>query len=334
MESLCAEVFRTDDRSVAKFIHADGSETAIKCVLSQSTFADPATGALSTRYADRNKYSIFISSSRGCYLRCPFCHLTLKNCAYRKLDAAQILRNLQAAVQLELAERPELAQRYVKLSWMGMGDALNQPALVREVSLALLDWLLAKGYARGLDSVDLSTVMPDVAETWVTEFAGLNQDLARYPHNPDSAQIEQAEWSTQERYADRSSFRLFYSLHSAIQATRDRMAPNTMPLARAVPLLQRLVASGVSVLLHHLFVAGMNDQPAELDALAALLAREFPDTELRVLRYNACDRSPYHEGSVIAELGQRLAGHPRLKIQRSAGQEVQAACGQFIVAGR
>ena len=327
------EIFRTEDNSVTKFVHADGSETAIKCVPSQSTFQNPETGALEVAYTDRNKYSIFISASTGCYLKCPFCHLTIKDSVYKKLSAEQVLSNLQEAVTLELAARPELASRYVKICWMGMGDALSQPEMVKTVSLELLDWILSKGYAKGLDSVDLSTVMPRVSDAWVTLFAGLNRELARYSHNPDSAQIEQAEFSTQTRYADRSSFRLFYSLHSAVQATRDQMAPNTTPLVNAIPLLQQIQAAGVSVLLHHLFVAGLNDKSGEIAALTRLLAAEFPDNELRVLRYNFCDRSPFREwAEIIPLLGQLLRGHKRLKIQISAGKEVQAACGQFLVA--
>lgn len=61
------EIFRTEDGTVTKFIHSDGSETAIKAVPSQSTFIDKETGTVDIRLTDRNKYSIFISSSTGCY---------------------------------------------------------------------------------------------------------------------------------------------------------------------------------------------------------------------------------------------------------------------------
>lgn len=330
---MSSEIYRTDDQSVAKFIHPDGSETAIKCVLSQSTFVDPDTQKVEVRYADRHKYSVFISASTGCYLKCPFCHLTIKDSQYRKLNTAQVLANLQEALTLELAERPALADRYVKLCWMGMGDALNQPAMVREVTLQLMDWIMDKGYAKGLDSVDLSTVMPEVPDTWLTEFAELNRALARYPLNPASAEIEQAELATQTRYRARSIFRLFYSLHSAIQFTRERMAPRTTPLSRAIPKLHALQAAGVSVLLHQVFVEGLNDRLEEVDALVDLLAQAFPNNELRVLRYNFCDRSPFKEwADVIPQLGRLLASHKHLKVQISAGKEVQAACGQFLVA--
>lgn len=56
-------------------------------------------------------------------------------------------------------------------------------------------------------------------------------------------------------------------------------------------------------------------------------------SELRVLRYNHCDRSPYREWPSIEQALATLAhGVSRLKVQESAGAEVAAACGQFLAA--
>jgi adenine C2-methylase RlmN of 23S rRNA A2503 and tRNA A37 len=111
------------------------------------------------------------------------------------------------------------------------------------------------------------------------------------------------------------------------------MVPNTTPLLDAIPRLHALEAEGVSVLLHHLFIKDLNDNEVEVSELVKLLSVEFPENELRVLRYNFCDRSPYREWEeIIPQLGDLLKSHRRLKIQISAGKEVQAACGQFLVA--
>lgn len=326
------EAFHTDDGSVAKFIHADGSETAVKVVKSCSNFRD-ANGLVHTEWVDRNKYSVFISSSLGCYMKCPFCHLTIKDSAYRKLQTAQVVANVKEAIEAEIARKPEMRERYVKLCWMGMGDAVNQPDMVHDATLELMDWLMLKGYTRGLDCVDLSTVLPPVNDLWMPRFAALNRALAVYPVNPESFRIEQAEVATQRVYEDRSRFRLFWSVHSAVQATRDRMVPGAMPLAEAVPKLREFARMGPNLLLHQLFVEGLNDTPSEVDALLALLRDAFPTQELRVLRYNFCDRSPYREWSSIDEAVARIADqHAALKVQVSAGKEVAAACGQFLVA--
>lgn len=326
------EAFHTDDGSVAKFIHDDGSETAVKVVQSCSTFRD-TDGRVTTEWVDRNKYSVFISSSLGCYMKCPFCHLTIKDSQYRKLTADRVVANVKEALMAEVSRRPEMRSRYVKLCWMGMGDAVNQPEMVREGTLELMDWISREGLALGLDCVDLSTVLPPVGNRWVDQFVALNRELAPYPTNPQSFKVEQAEAATHKGYEDRSRFRLFWSVHSARQATRDQMVPGAMPLVDAIPLLKAFADQGPNLLLHQLFVERLNDSPEEVDALLDLLGAHFPKQELRVLRYNFCDRSPFREWDHIDEAVQRISlQHERLKVQVSAGKEVAAACGQFLVA--
>ena len=73
------DVYRTEDGTVSKYIHEDGSETAIKLVKSTQNVLNPITNTMDKVESDRNKYSIFISCSVGCFMKCKFCHLTLKN---------------------------------------------------------------------------------------------------------------------------------------------------------------------------------------------------------------------------------------------------------------
>lgn len=327
------ESFITDDGGVAKFIHSDGSETAVKITKSCSNFLNAETGLIDTEWVDRNKYSVFISASLGCYLACKFCHLTIKDSTYKKLYTNQVVANVKEAVLAEFTRKPEMRDRYVKLCWMGMGDALNQPDMVYDATLELMDWLMSNRYTKGLDCVDLSTVLPKVGEGWIEKFRALNKALEVYPVNPNSFLIEQAELATQKEYQGRSRFRLFYSLHSAIQETRENMVPRAMLLKDAIPLLKRFQAEdGPNVLLHTVFVEGLNDGPDEVSRLLELLAGHFPKNELRVLRYNFCDRSPYREIDHIDRAVSRIAEqHSALKVQTSAGKEVAAACGQFLV---
>lgn len=326
--------FISDDGTIGKFIHADGSETAVKVVKSCSNFKNPDTGYIDTEWVDRNKYSVFISASLGCYMACSFCHLTIKGSSYQKLYTAQVVANVKEAILAEVARKPEMTERYVKLCWMGMGDAVNQPEMVVDATLELLDWLMANGYAKGLDGVDLSTVLPKVGDAWIDHFHALNTALAPYPVNPESFRIEQAELATHKTYLDRSRFRLFYSVHSAVQNTRDKMIPRAMALHDALPLLTRFqTVGGPNLMLHQLFIEGLNDTDAEVDALLALLAEHFPTNELRVLRYNFCDRSPHREWDHVDAAVTRIAEqHTALKVQTSAGKEIAAACGQFLVA--
>lgn len=314
------EILTSADDSVSKYLHADGSETAIKRVLSMQVRLDEVSGELADCGHDRNKYSVFASASRGCYMKCPFCHLTQKRARFRPLEPEEVLANLKAALEHKVQRSPELCQQYIKLSWMGMGDAVNDPALVRYVTVAFLDWVFACGYAKGLDGVDLSTVLPPVGGDWVPVFQALNGYLAEFPANPANAEARQP-------------FRLFYSLHSAVQADREHIVPGAMPLAQAIPLLHRYMDGGAyALVLHHLLIAGLNDSPEAIDAVIDLVTREFPDQELRLLRYNPCATSVLRESQTFVSQVRRLsAAIPRLKVQVSPGSEVSAACGQFIV---
>ena len=328
------ESFITDDGTVAKFIHNDGSETAVKVVKSCSNFKNLETGFLDTEWVDRNKYSVFISSSLGCYMACKFCHLTIKGSQYAKLITDQVVSNVKEAILAEINRKPDMCNRFVKLCWMGMGDAVNQPGMVYDATLQLMDWIMDNGYAQGLDCVDLSTVLPKVSNAWVAQFKALNVALGKYPVNPNSFKIEQAEIATKKEYQGRSRFRLFYSIHSAIQETRDKMVPNAMPIKDALKVLSDFQAdNGPNVLLHTVFVENLNDGESEVSELIRLLQSNFAGTELRVLRYNFCDRSPYREIDHIDRAVAKIAEeHAHLKVQTSAGKEVAAACGQFLVA--
>lgn len=267
-------------------------------------------------------------------MACKFCHLTIKNSSYSKLRTQQVVANVKEAILAEVHRKPEMRDRYVKLCWMGMGDAVNQPEMVYDATLELMDWVMQEGLAKGLDCVDLSTVLPKVGDIWIDIFRMLNEKLIKYPLNPDSFKIEQAEVSTRKQYTERSRFRLFYSLHSAIQETRNKMVPNAMALIDVIPVLARFQENGgPNVLLHSVFVEQLNDGPKEIDALISLLKEHFAGNELRVLRYNFCDRSPYREIDHIDRAVSKIAEqHPYLKVQTSAGKEVAAACGQFLVA--
>lgn len=118
---MAFDIFRTEDNTVSKYIHDDGSETAIKMVKSVQNIFNPLTNEIESRESDRNKYSVFISSSVGCFMKCKFCHLTLKNSEFIKLEEDQIFNNLKEAIQDSIHHNPDLKSKFIKLSWMGMG---------------------------------------------------------------------------------------------------------------------------------------------------------------------------------------------------------------------
>jgi len=53
------DVFRTEGGTVSKYIHEDGSETAVKLVKSIQSVVTPIAKQIETYRTDRKKYSIF-----------------------------------------------------------------------------------------------------------------------------------------------------------------------------------------------------------------------------------------------------------------------------------
>jgi adenine C2-methylase RlmN of 23S rRNA A2503 and tRNA A37 len=308
------EVYRTKDNQVTKYIHNDGSETAIKTVSSCNNIVGVTATA-------RNKYSVFVSISAGCAMNCAFCYLTLKKCGYTKLTAKQIEQNVKDAITAEVAHKPELKDKYIKFSWMGMGDALPHGDIVYQVSINVLNWIFANGYAKGLDGVDLSTVYPNVKNIYFNKFIDLNSALKVYDVNP-------------EHVDGRSPFRLFYSLHSTFQKTRNNLIPGTVPIINAVADLSTLSAlAGVDIIYHQVFLHLRNDYLEEIKGLITFMTSPINhNKELRILRFNSCGGSAFKESEKFNIIVDTLSKSVnKLKYQVSTGSEIKAACGQFLL---
>lgn len=128
------EVYRTIDGTVAKYVHDDGSETAIKTT--------PVTTYGGIYGKVTNKYNIFISTSVGCSVDCRFCYLTTKGCPVYNLTEEEIVGNVLAAIEAEVLHRPDLKNLFCKLSWMGMGDAYFDTQKCIKLLVILQDVLL------------------------------------------------------------------------------------------------------------------------------------------------------------------------------------------------
>jgi hypothetical protein len=331
------EVYRTADNLVGKYVHDDGSETAIKSVNSCSHVLNKMTGKIEEVYVDRRKYTVFASISVGCGVGCKFCYLTVKKCPYLTLTTEGIVVNLQEALKAEIKANPHLKDRYIKLSWMGMGDAFGHSRTVTEATIIFLEWVLKKKYAKGVDGVDLGTVIPQwinnyrsISFDFRKDFINLNEALDKYPKN---------DYNT-----ERSRLRIFYSLHSVsdtqvtpehwiaqnIWDNRTFIIPRALKLDYAVRILKHLRDNGIDVIFHQMFLDGVNDEEKEVQDLIEFV-RNF-GAELRVLRFNKCPNTHYRESRHFDKIVKQLSdGLNKVKYQISPGSEVQAACGQFII---
>ncbi len=323
------EIYRTDDKKVSKFIHKDGSETCIKTVYSVD-YKPNGNGDVDVKVTDRNKYSIFISASKGCAMNCSFCYLTIDDVPFGKLRYDEVIDNIKRAV-MEESKNADLSNKYVKICWMGMGEAILTPDLICKGTIELLDWIMENNLALGLDGVDVSTVLPKIKHNWWTDLHYLNLYLNDYNLNPNNKNVVNREQGSLTEYANRSRFRLFYSLHSATQANREVIIPNAMPIAEAVQDLQCLAFYRIDVIIHHMFLDGINDSVVELDDLIEFMNTNFPDNELRILRYNKHDKSTIRESEAFERCVCYIQTEiEKIKVQVSYGLDVKSACGQFI----
>jgi adenine C2-methylase RlmN of 23S rRNA A2503 and tRNA A37 len=329
------EIYRTKDNLVSKFIHEDGSETAIKTV--KSIINKQEKEKIKIEEEDRNKYSIFISISTGCQFKCQFCYLTMKNSEYKKLEYQKILNNIKEALKEEIKHKPELKDKYVKLSWMGMGDAFNQSDIVLKVTIELLDWIIENKYAKGLDGVDLSTIFPKTNKNWKEDFYKLEKELQKYDINPKSfiKDNENKEYTSTEKYNfKRSRFRLFYSLGSAIEEQKQTIIPFVINTNEAIKeLIEYSKNNKHNLIIHHMFIENLNSSEEDIKQFINFIKENnLEKYEIRILRYNYCDKSKFQESDYFENIIKQIYQHiPNLKVQISAGNEVKAACGQFIV---
>lgn len=324
------EVLINQDKTVYKFVHDDGSETAIKYV-----------GSCSCNEENRNKYSIFVSSSVGCKYSCKFCYLTTKDIKYKSITENKIFKNLKEAVDYFINENLELKQFYVKVCWMGMGeDGLIKKGLMKNVTTKILEYIIKeKNYAIGLDGVDISTIFPKnkIIFNILEDIVYLNNYLKIYKLNPNNnVSVNNDTNSNLNVYENRSIVRLFYSLHSAVEHTRQYLIPNSYDLKTSLKELSVLNNEyNINVIFHQFFIDKVNDKEEDIKELINLIDyfnREFSYFELRILRLNSCEKLQFKESEKFNDIIEELKDKTNVfKVQVSAGSEIKAACGQFLM---
>lgn len=318
--NLRMQIRRSDSGLVVKYIHDDGSETVIKSVNSCGNKVSEKGNSVDVTEIDRNKYSMFVSSSVGCPLKCKFCALTQKGYPYKKLTNNDIVSNVKDTLQNEFEFNRYIGGKFLKLSYMGMGDALLlEPRRLRCLTKEILRVACVDGpYAKGIDGVDISTVVPRKHKGWPFQLGLLNEDLYnRYRMNPDAV--------------GRSPVRLFYSLHDrhgAVVSDKNYMSKD---LIYDIKFLTELTYTfGIDVIIHHMFLDGVNDADDQVSRLLDFLWHFLPFVQLRILRYNDFKDSPYKNSTRFDELVLKCHKEfTNVKYQVSLGTDIGASCGTF-----
>jgi 23S rRNA (adenine2503-C2)-methyltransferase len=234
-----------------------------------------------------------LSTQVGCDVGCRFCASGLDG-ALRNLSVGEVLAQALAVKNL-LAQRGERLSHVV---FMGMGEPLANYAVTVESARRInAAWGLAIGQRR----ITISTVgLPKQIRRLAGE--GLQTTLA-------------------------------LSLHAASEDLR----ADLIPWARRLPLAELLDAcrfyldqTGREITLEYCLLAGVNDRPEDIGALARI-ARDLR-AHVNLMMYNPVAGLPYARPSRESSLGflhdLRSRG-VNVHLRESRGLDADAACGQL-----
>ncbi|HKV98107.1 MAG TPA: 23S rRNA (adenine(2503)-C(2))-methyltransferase RlmN [Gammaproteobacteria bacterium] len=286
------------DRAVGDEAIAEIELAALATPATAAACAPPAgrspKGGPSANASGRYRGTLCISSQVGCAMNCSFC-ATGKQGFNRNLTSAEIIAQVLVAQRALGAERP-----ITNVVFMGMGEPLANYRNVLPVLRILLDDF---GYGLSKRRVTVST-------------SGLVPNLDKLARDCDVA--------------------LAVSLHAPDDALRDELVPinQVHPLAELMAACRRYVAnkdrSHVHVTFEYVMLEGVNDNPEQARALAALV-RDIP-CKVNLIPFNSFPGTNYRRSpqAVIDRFGEYLWRQGIVTItRRTRGEDIDAACGQL-----
>jgi len=264
----------------------------------ESVLIPPSSSNPDGDAADEGRLTLCVSTQAGCPLDCAFCATGTMGFR-RNLTPGEIIGQV-------LAARRETRKKITNIVFMGMGEPLlNYDAVMR--------------------STDLLTAGTGIASRRITvSTAGRVKEI--------------------RRMADENrKVKLAVSLHSAVDATRSLLMPinrkfGLAELMNAVEYYYRKTKQRITY--EVIFFRGINDAPADVRRLIAL-ARRVP-SKINIIPYHsiafthprgfAASLAP---SARMADIAAELrAAHLTVMVRTSAGDDIEAACGQLALGGR
>ena len=241
----------------------------------------------------RERNTLCISSQAGCAVGCPFC-ATGELGFERDLDVAEIVDQARHA-----RRRLAAADRHLtNVVFMGMGEPLLNLDAVLGAAAALTDPARFGLGARHL-TISTSGVVPAI------------ERLTRL----------------------RPQWTLAISLHAARDPLRDLL----VPLNRRWPVADVVAAAraygqetGRRLSYEYVMIDGINDTPADADAVVRLLRGS--GAHVNCIPMNPVAHTPWRASPperITAFAARLRAGGLGVTVRRNRGQEVGAACGQL-----
>ncbi|MBP5229024.1 MAG: 23S rRNA (adenine(2503)-C(2))-methyltransferase RlmN [Bacteroidales bacterium] len=244
---------------------------------------------------DEERYTLCVSSQRGCKMGCKFC-MTGRQGFKGNLDAAQILS------QFFFIEEAQLLTNAV---FMGMGEPLdNLDEVLRAIECLTAEW----GVGWSPKRITLSSI-------------GLNNSSA------------QGEVSPLERYLDGCKAHLAISLHNPFAKERAEIMPSErpFPLQKSLEIIKRYDFTGQRrVSFEYIMFKGINDSLRHAKALVGLL--KGLECRVNLIRFHDIGQTEFQASDmkVIEEFKDTLlkAGITAT-LRASRGQDIEAACGML-----
>ncbi len=238
--------------------------------------------------------TVCVSSQVGCAVGCAFCasgRLGLR----RDLTAEEMVDQVLAAERLL---RPG-GRRVTNVVVMGMGEPFHNYDETLKACRALND---PEGFGLAARAISVST-------------AGVVPGIDRFAREP-------------------LQLNLAVSLHAGTDTLRDRLVPlnRRYPLDAVFAACARYVArTRRKLLFEYVVLAGVNDTPEQIRALAARLGHRL--YHLNLIAYNETG-GPFARPRPAAldafRAGLEAAG-VRCTVRRSPGDDIEAACGQLAL---
>ena len=288
------DAFRMDTVEDSEIRRGDGGDTEKGLHrLADGQLIESVLMHYPARAGSRERHTLCLSSQAGCAVGCPFC-ATGELGFGRDLEVAEIVDQARHAARRLAAN----GQRLTNIVFMGMGEPLLNLDRVLASVEALND---RRRFGLGARHITVSTsgVVP-----------GIRRLTALGPQ-----------------------FTLAVSLHAARDALRDVLVPlnRRWPVAEVVEAArEHSHATGRRISYEVTMIGGVNDTPADADALVELLRGDHAHVNL--IPMNPVAHTPWTASPMprIEQIASQLrdAGI-QTTIRRNRGQEVGAACGQL-----
>jgi adenine C2-methylase RlmN of 23S rRNA A2503 and tRNA A37 len=322
LSAKIVEVYKNKEEDVFKYMHLNGVENCLK-ISKNCTY--------SAVVKENNKAVLFVSSSYGCQQGCKFCYLTSKKIGYKRIcysEISQMIKNIL------LEQKNEIKDKYLKISFMGMGDVLSENFGLCFLIDDILKFVIENNICLGLDGIDIGTSFPKgVDKEYFKYLEEINKFLHNFYIENDKIKLNPRNKYSFDKKHDNESrtiVRLFVSLHSVDDSIRKLLMPKSESLDNIVKKLQFF---NLDIIFHCIFFKGVNDKPHQCMNLEIFLLDNFKDSELRLLRFNKCDsiKEDLNESEKVDDIIKYFsASNLKFKYQISTGAEIKAACGQFI----